>query len=57
MLLITDYRYVIDLMNTFIQAIVFKYDDLRAMGDEADVKAAGKVQTKGKDYVVEDGDM
>ena len=30
---------------------------LKEYGNEADVKAAGKVLTKGKDYVVEDGDI
>jgi obg-like ATPase 1 len=36
---------------------VFSYEALREHGDEAAVKAAGKVMTKGKDYVVEDGDI
>jgi obg-like ATPase 1 len=36
---------------------VYNYDVLREYGDEALVKAAGKVMTKGKDYVVEDGDI
>lgn len=43
--------------KTFIQAIVFNYTALRECGDEGAVKAAGKVLTKGKDYVVEDGDV
>jgi len=30
---------------------------LKEEGDEAGVKAKGKVMTKGKDYVVEDGDI
>lgn len=30
---------------------------LREEGDESSVKAKGKVLTKGKDYVVEDGDI
>ncbi|EWC48429.1 putative GTP-binding protein C27E2.03c [Drechslerella stenobrocha 248] len=46
-----------DFEKTFIQAVVFKFDDLKELGDEADVKAKGKVMTKGKDYVVEDGDI
>ena len=46
-----------DFEKTFIQCIVFNYDTLREYGDEAAVKAAGKVMTKGKDYVVEDGDI
>lgn len=46
-----------DFEKTFIQAVVFKYDDLKELGDETSVKAKGKVQTKGKDYVMEDGDI
>ncbi|AOW02278.1 P-loop containing nucleoside triphosphate hydrolase protein [Yarrowia lipolytica] len=46
-----------DLMNTFILAQVTKYEDLVEYGDDASVKAAGKLQQKGKDYVVEDGDV
>ncbi|KAL2221313.1 GTP-binding protein YchF [Thermoascus aurantiacus ATCC 26904] len=46
-----------DFEKTFIQAIVFNYETLREYGDEAAVRAAGKVMTKGKDYVVEDGDI
>ncbi|KAL4888086.1 P-loop containing nucleoside triphosphate hydrolase protein [Aspergillus ambiguus] len=46
-----------DFEKTFIQAIVYNYTTLREYGDEAAVKAAGKVMTKGKDYVVEDGDI
>lgn len=44
-----------DFEKTFIQAIVYNYSVLREEGDEASVKAKGKVMTKGKDYVVEDG--
>ncbi|GES61970.1 GTP-binding protein YchF [Aspergillus terreus] len=46
-----------DFEKTFIQAIVYNYTTLREYGDEGAVKAAGKVMTKGKDYVVEDGDI
>ncbi|KAJ5568606.1 Obg-like ATPase 1 [Penicillium hetheringtonii] len=46
-----------DFEKTFIQAIAYNYSTLRELGDEAAVKAAGKVMTKGKDYVVEDGDI
>ncbi|CCD22875.1 Obg-like ATPase NDAI_0A07210 [Naumovozyma dairenensis CBS 421] len=46
-----------DLMNTFILAQVTKYEDAIEYKDEAAVKAAGKLQQKGKDYVVEDGDI
>ena len=37
--------------------MVFNYDALREYGDEAAVKSAGKIMTKGKEYVVEDGDI
>ncbi|GAM41369.1 GTP binding protein [Talaromyces pinophilus] len=46
-----------DFEKTFIQAIVFNYNTLKELGDEAAVKAAGKVMTKGKEYIVEDGDI
>lgn len=46
-----------DFEKTFIQAIVYNYKTLKEEGDEASVKAKGKVMTKGKDYVVEDGDI
>lgn len=46
-----------DFEKTFIQAIVYNYDILRELGDEAEVRAKGKIMTKGKDYVVEDGDI
>lgn len=36
---------------------MYNFDILKELGDEAAVKAAGKVLTKGKDYVVEDGDI
>jgi len=46
-----------DFEKTFIQAVAFNFDTLKELGDEAAVKAAGKVMYKGKDYVVEDGDI
>lgn len=46
-----------DFEKTFIQCIVYNYETLKELGDEATVKANGKVMTKGKDYVVEDGDV
>lgn len=36
---------------------MYNYDTLKELGDEATIKANGKVMTKGKDYVVEDGDI
>lgn len=46
-----------DLQKTFILAQVQRYEDLVECGDEAAVKAAGKLMQKGKEYVVEDGDV
>lgn len=46
-----------DFEKTFIQAIVFNFETLKEYETEDKVKAAGKVMTKGKDYVVEDGDI
>lgn len=39
-----------DFEKTFIQCIVYNYETLKELKDEASLKAAGKVMTKGKDY-------
>jgi len=46
-----------DFEKTFIQCVVYNYKVLKELGDEATVKAQGKIMTKGKDYIVEDGDI
>jgi len=46
-----------DFEKTFIQAIVYNFNAIKELGDESEVKAKGKMMTKGKDYVVEDGDI
>ena len=46
-----------DLQKGFIRAEMIKYDDLIALGGEDKVKEAGKFYLKGKDYIVEDGDI
>lgn len=46
-----------DFEKTFIQALVYNFEVLKELGDESEVKAKGKVMTKGKDYVVQDGDI
>ncbi|KAH7262403.1 P-loop containing nucleoside triphosphate hydrolase protein [Fusarium tricinctum] len=46
-----------DFEKTFIQALVFNYNILKELGEESEVKAKGKIMTKGKEYVVEDGDI
>lgn len=46
-----------DLQRGFIRAEVMKYDDLLGFGSEAKVKEAGRFYLKGKEYIVEDGDI
>jgi ribosome-binding ATPase YchF (GTP1/OBG family) len=46
-----------DMENGFICAEIHSYDDLHELGTEAAVKAAGKMRTEGKAYVMKDGDI
>lgn len=46
-----------DFFDYFIKAEVYHYDDLHELGSENAVKAAGKMRTEGKNYVVQDGDI
>lgn len=46
-----------DFEKAFIMAETMKYDDLKELGTETAVKAGGKYQQKGKDYIVQDGDI
>ena len=46
-----------DMQKGFIRAEVIKYADLASLGSEAKVKESGKLYIKGKDYIVEDGDI
>lgn len=46
-----------DFERGFIAAQVVDYDDLVSVGSEAAAKAAGKVRTEGKDYVMRPGDV
>lgn len=46
-----------DFERGFISAEIMKYQDLKELGTENAVKAAGKFLQKGKDYVMEDGDI
>ncbi len=46
-----------DLQRGFIRAQVIKYEDLILLSTEAKVKEAGKCYVKGKEYIVEDGDI
>ncbi len=46
-----------DIERGFIRAEVMKYQDLIHLGNEQKVREAGKLMQKGRDYVVEDGDI
>lgn len=46
-----------DLQKGFIRAEVIKFNDIKELGSEEAVKSHGKFYLKGKDYVVEDGDI
>lgn len=46
-----------DFERGFIRADVVKYDDLVGLGDYNACKEKGKVQSVGKDYVMQDGDI
>jgi GTP-binding protein YchF len=46
-----------DFTKGFIRAEVISYDDYVAAGSEEAAKAAGKMRTEGKDYIVRDGDV
>ncbi|MBN1870192.1 MAG: redox-regulated ATPase YchF [Candidatus Omnitrophica bacterium] len=46
-----------DLQRGFIRAEVMKTSELFELGSETKLKEAGKVMLKGKDYIVEDGDI
>ncbi|KAK1309016.1 hypothetical protein QJS10_CPA09g00734 [Acorus calamus] len=46
-----------DFEKGFICAEVMKFEDLKELGSESAVKAAGKYKQEGKTYVVQDGDI
>ena len=46
-----------DFERGFIAAQIVDYDDLVAAGSETAAKAAGKVRTEGKDYIMRPGDI
>jgi GTP-binding protein YchF len=46
-----------DFERGFIRAETIAYDDYVALGGEPGAKAAGKMRSEGKDYVVQDGDV
>ena len=46
-----------DFERGFIAAQIVNYDDLVAAGSEAAARAAGKIRTEGRDYVMQPGDV
>jgi GTP-binding protein YchF len=46
-----------DLARGFIRAEVTPYQELLALGSEAEVKKQGKMRLEGKEYIVKDGDI
>ncbi len=46
-----------DIKRGFIRAETMSFDDLKELGDEKAVKAAGKSRLEGKTYIVQDGDI
>lgn len=46
-----------DFEKGFQKAEVYQYSDFKELGSEVAIKAAGKFMTKGKDYIVQDGDV
>ncbi len=46
-----------DMERGFIRAEVTAFDDLSALGSEAEARAQGKLRVEGKNYVVQDGDV
>jgi len=46
-----------DIKRGFIRAETFGFDDLKELGSEKALKAAGRIRLEGKDYVVRDGDI
>lgn len=46
-----------DIKRGFIRAETFTFDDIKALGSEKAIKAAGRIRLEGKDYIVQDGDI
>jgi len=46
-----------DIKRGFIRAETFSYGDIKELGSEKALKAAGKIRLEGKDYIVQDGDI
>ncbi|HUT31478.1 MAG TPA: DUF933 domain-containing protein [Sedimentisphaerales bacterium] len=46
-----------DIKRGFIRAETFAFEDLKELGSEKALKAAGKIRLEGKEYIVQDGDV
>ncbi|KAJ1961207.1 hypothetical protein GGI12_003377 [Dipsacomyces acuminosporus] len=46
-----------EIADSLIQVDVMKFDELKAAGTEADLKGSGKLYIRGKDAIIEDGDV
>jgi len=46
-----------DIQRGFIKAETFGFDELKELGSEKALKAAGKIRLEGKEYIVLDGDI
>ncbi len=46
-----------DIKRGFIRAETFHFADLKELGSEKALKAAGKIRLEGKEYIVHDGDI
>jgi GTP-binding protein YchF len=46
-----------DMKRGFIRAETFAFEDLKEIGTEKALKAAGKIRLEGKEYIVQDGDV
>jgi GTP-binding protein YchF len=46
-----------DIQRGFIRAETFNFNDLKELGDEKAIKAAGRIRLEGKEYIVKDGDI
>jgi ribosome-binding ATPase YchF (GTP1/OBG family) len=46
-----------DIKRGFIRAETMAFSDMKELGNEKAVKAAGKIRLEGKEYIVRDGDI
>ena len=46
-----------DFEKGFIRAEIYSVEDLESLGNEKEIRAAGKLRVEGKEYVMHDGDV